>query len=33
VPLGSSIPVSGRRVIIGIGVAVLFSAPPTTRRI
>ena len=32
VPIGSSIPVSGRRVIIGIGVAVLFSAPPTIRR-
>jgi hypothetical protein len=32
VPLGSSIPVSGRRVIIGIGTAVLFSVPPTTRR-
>ena len=32
VPLGSSIPVSGRRVIIGIGAAVLFSAPPTIRR-
>ena len=32
VPLGSSIPVSGRRVIIGIGTAVLFSAPPTIRR-
>ena len=32
VPLGSSIPVSGRRVIIGVGVAVLFSAPPTIRR-
>jgi hypothetical protein len=32
VPIGSSIPVSGRRVIIGIGTAVLFSVPPTTRR-
>ena len=32
VPLGSSIPVSGRRVIIGIGTAVLFSVPPTVRR-
>jgi len=32
VPIGSSIPVSGRRVIIGIGTAVLFSAPPTIRR-
>ena len=31
-PIGSSIPVSGRRVIIGIGVAVLFSAPSTIRR-
>jgi hypothetical protein len=33
VPLGSSVPVSTRRVIIGMSAVVLFSAPvPVSRR-
>lgn len=32
VPVGSSIPISARRVIIGISAVVIFSAPPASRR-
>jgi hypothetical protein len=32
VPVGSSVPIGTRRVIIGISAVVIFSAPPTSRR-
>lgn len=32
VPVGSAVPISARRVIIGISAVVIFSAPPASRR-
>ena len=32
VPIGSSVPISTRRVIIGVSAVVVFGAPPSSRR-